>query len=420
MKKLSIALLAISLYAGDITQLFNAIEKQPEAKIDNLKVKNAQINKKSVVASMYPKVNLFGNYIHYNVPYSIRPLTPTESAVLLKQNAGIPFSKNIKRIGFDISMPVFIKTIFDNKNKIEHLIKASQYKAKLNLLQRESMLVVYLSNLNYLKELKNALLTQKNSIKKTADAISVGVKVGRIPAFKLERLKDEMNQLDTKIIEIDSKANETYSKIYTLTKIKMTNPINFTINEIKEGEFLAVKPIKEEIKASQYDIKAKEDDFLPKISIKISGNRAFARAYNNYDKVILNSSDAGIYLNWNIFDKKRNSEVQKAKIEYMTSQLTLQKTIKELSSEIDKINKNLKLIDKAIKHAKKSIQIRKNLLQSAKVAFKLNTMTVDEYLQYENQLAQAKADLANLIATKNSLIAQKAFIYGNNFKKVFK
>jgi hypothetical protein len=28
--------------------------------------------------------------------------------------------------------------------------------------------------------------------------------------------------------------------------------------------------------------------------------------------------------------------------------------------------------------------------------------------------------LANLIATKNSLLAQKALIYGKNFKKVFK
>jgi hypothetical protein len=47
-------------------------------------------------------------------------------------------------------------------------------------------------------------------------------------------------------------------------------------------------------------------------------------------------------------------------------------------------------------------------------------MTVDEYLKYEDDLAKAKATLANLIASKNSLIAQKALIYGNNFKKVFK
>ena len=47
-------------------------------------------------------------------------------------------------------------------------------------------------------------------------------------------------------------------------------------------------------------------------------------------------------------------------------------------------------------------------------------MSVDDYLKYEDNLAKAKADLANLIANKNMLKANKAFIYGKNLKKVFK
>ena len=54
------------------------------------------------------------------------------------------------------------------------------------------------------------------------------------------------------------------------------------------------------------------------------------------------------------------------------------------------------------------------------MAFKLNRMSVDEYLNYEDDLAKQRANLANLIALKNSLIAQKALIYGKNLKKVFK
>ncbi|WP_456488472.1 TolC family protein [Caminibacter pacificus] len=420
MKKLSLVLIAASLYAADIGTLFDAIKKQPETKIDNLQVKNAKIAKKSVINSLYPTVNLFSSAEHYNSPFSLRPVTPTQSAYLLKTNASIPFSQNIIRVGFDVSMPLFIKTIYDNKEKMSHIINAAKYKAKLNLLQRESMLVIYLSNLNYLYSLKKALLVQKNSIQESIKAIEVGVKVGRIPEFKLLRLKDAVNQIDIKINDIDSKIADTNSKIYTLTKIHLKKPINFQTSSVKKEEFLAVKPIKENIKASLLDIKAKKDDFLPKVFFKISANRGFGWAYNTKDSVALNTASAGIYINWNIFNKKRNSEVQKAKIEYMNSKLTLQKTIKELTSQIEKIDKTLKIVNRSLSLAKKSVKIKEELLKSAKVAFKLGTMTVDEYLNYENDLALAKANVANLKATKNSLIAQKAFIYGNNFKKVFK
>jgi outer membrane protein TolC len=72
----------------------------------------------------------------------------------------------------------------------------------------------------------------------------------------------------------------------------------------------------------------------------------------------------------------------------------------------------------SISLAKNSIEIKEELLHSAKVAFKLNRMTVDDYLKYEDNLALAKANLANLIANKNTLIANLAFIYGNNLESI--
>ena len=66
------------------------------------------------------------------------------------------------------------------------------------------------------------------------------------------------------------------------------------------------------------------------------------------------------------------------------------------------------------------MKLKKELLKGAKVAFRLNRMSVDEYLQYEDDLAKTKADLASLIANENTLKANKALIYGENLKKVFK
>jgi len=422
MKKSLFLLSAALLYAQNITitDLFDKIKQLPETKLDQIKIKETKVMKKSVVSSLYPQINLFMNAEHYNSPFSIKPLTPTESAQLIQMRQSIPFSQNILRIGFDFSMPLFIKSIYDTKEKINHLIEANKYKAKLNLLQREATLVTLLSNYEYLVSLKKALITQKNSINQTINAIKVGVEVGRIPEFKLLRLKDSLNQIDIKINEIDTKITETLSNIYTLTKTKLNAPVKFNAYKVEEKEFIQIKPIKESIKASTYDIKAKKDEYIPKIMLKANANRAMGWAYNTGERVFENTGVIGIYLNWSVFNKKNSSEIQKAKIEKISNTLTLQKTLKDLKAKVAQIDENLQIIKKSITLAKKSVALKKELLNSAKVAFKLNTMTVDEYLQYENDLANAKANLANLLALKKSLIAQKALIYGNNFKKVFK
>ena len=125
-------------------------------------------------------------------------------------------------------------------------------------------------------------------------------------------------------------------------------------------------------------------------------------------------------MNWIIFDKSNKTNIQQAKIKLLQSNLKLQKTIKDLTAEVMKINSNLKEIKKAIKLTQNSLELKEELLKSAKTAFELNTISVDEYLQYEDDIAKARAELANLIAIKNSLIANLAFIYGNNLERIFK
>ena len=421
MKKFLILSSALILNATTIQDLFNAIKNTPDTKIDNLMIKKSKILKNEVKNSLYPKVSIFMSAEHFNSPVSLKPMPPTITSKITKNNEGYWFSQNIEKVGFLASMPLFVKKIYDNEKKISHLIKANKYKAKLNLLKREALLITTLSKLNYLYSLKNALLQKEKSISTTLEAIKVGVKVGRIPKFKELRLKDALNQIKIKISQIDTSINETKSQIYKLTKINLKKPIKFeVIKNITKKDFLAIKPLKENQIALNYDLKTKKDNFLPNIYLKAQGYRAFGKAYNNNDQLALNLASIGIYLNWTIFDKSTNSQIQKSKIEILKSNLEIQKTLKDLNAEVMKIESNLKEIKKAIKLTQNSIELKEELLKGAKTAFKLNTMTVDEYLQYEDELANAKASLANLIAVKNSLTANLAFIYGNNLERIFK
>ena len=421
MKKTLILSIALILNASEITNLFEAIKNTPDTKIDNVMVKQTKLIKKEVIGNLFPKVNLFASFEHFSSPANIRPLPPTKSKEIGMQGGGYWFSQNIKKVGFVATMPIFVKEIYDTKNKISHLILAQQYKAKLNLLKREALLVALVSKLNYLFELKKAVEQKQNSIQTTYNAIKVGVEVGRIPKFKLLRLKDALNQISIKITQINSLIDDVKSQIYQLTQIKINKPIHFDIlSNINKQSFLALKPLKEQKEANYYEIKKQKDTFLPSFILKAQGYRAFANAYDNDKHLALNFASIGIYLNWNIFDKSQFSAIEKSKLEQLQTDLTIQKTLKDLNAEVMKITSTLKEIKKAILLTQNSIALKEELLKGAKTAFKLNTMTVDEYLEYEDDLANARANLANLIATKNTLIANLAFIYGNNLERIFK
>jgi len=420
MKKLAIVSIAVFLNATTITTLFDAIEKTPDYKLDTIAKKEMKINKKSVVNSLYPKLTLQASIEHFNIDNSMIPITPTESATLTKINGDLPFSQNIQRIGFEVSMPLFIKSIYDNKNKMTKLVKATEYQTEINLYKKQTLLVGYLSKFNSLDSLKKALNKQKQSITITYKALKTAVDVGRVPEFKLLRLEDKLNQIKIQLSNINQNIDEIKSNIYKITNKKIQDPISFNSLKVENGDFISLKPLYEKSKANEYALKAKKDNNLPNIIFKVKANRAYGEAYNTGNNISEDFASAGIYLVWNIFDKKNNSEIQKAKIEILKNDLEISKIKKDLSAEIQKINSSLEEINKQISLTDKSLTLKEKLLKGAKVAFKLNRMSVDEYLQYEDDLAKTKADLANLKANKNMLKANKALIYGENLKKVFK
>ena len=124
-------------------------------------------------------------------------------------------------------------------------------------------------------------------------------------------------------------------------------------------------------------------------------------------------------MKWDIFDMKSLKDIKKAKYTLYKDKLKYQKEKKELIANEQKLSNNLKYFTQQISIAQKSLRLRKSLLKSAKISFKLGTMSVNDYLQYENDLAISKAKLAEVIAKKNMTLANLALVYGNDLKKIF-
>ncbi len=409
----------ISLNAISLDKLFDAIKNAPESKINKIIQKELQITKEQLKLSLLPKISLMGSYEYFNNDSPLIALTPTKSAQLLKSKDSLPFGNNIKRIGLELSMPLFVKEIYDNQEKLKHLIKASKYKKKIDLLKREALLITLLSNFNHLSKLKNSLIQKKISINITLKNISIAIKNGRFPAFKKLKLEDALNQIDMGILDINSKISDIKSKIYSLTNISLKKTIKIVGNNYSINDYIFLKPIKEMIKADKKNLDAKKSIRYPELFIKAKTTKNYTNAYNTGKNIEENYNSIGIYMKWDIFDMKSLKDIKKAKYTLYKDKLKYQKEKKELIANEQKLSNDLKYFIQQISIAQKSLRLRKSLLKSAKVSFKLGTMSVNDYLQYENDLAISKAKLAEVIAKKNMTLANLALIYGNDLKKIF-
>jgi len=420
-KLLLIPVVGIGLQATTLSQLFDAVKNAPESQINNVVMKNMKINKEMVKSSLFPKITLNASIEHYNRNMSLVPLTPTESAKESKVGNSLPFGQNIGKIGVGLSMPIFVKEIYENQKKMSDLLEAVKLKSKIDLLKRDALLIGLLSNFNYLEHLKTALKEKNFSIKQTIKSIQVGVNAGAIPEFNLIRLQDALTQIDIKIGDIETKINSIKSELYKLTNIVIDYPMKISFSNYQKDDFMALKPIEWSIKADEKNLDAKKSArWYPKVFLKANITKGYVKSYNTNDIDERNIADVGLYLQWNIFDKVANKDVQKAKITLIKDKLNLTKNEKDLTAEANKLTYNLVLIKKEITSAKKSIKLKKELLASAKIAFSNQAMNVDEYLGYETDLVNSKATLAGLNAQLSETVANLAFIYGNDFNSIFK
>ncbi len=421
MKKLIIASSLVAyLGATTLNELFDGIKNAPQTKIDWLMKKNMVENKKSVEYSLYPKISLSGSVEHFNRYVSLVPLTPTESAELTKNKDSLPFGQNVQKVGIVLSMPIYIREIYKNKQKMSYLVQSAQYKNKISLLSREVLIINLVSNYDYLNKLKFALEQKKFSILETIKAIKIGVKNGAIPEFNLLRLQDSLNQIKINILNTKTEIAKTKAQIFSLTNVVIDNPINIVGGIYQKGDFLKIKPLKMELLADQKNVEAKKALWWPKITLQTKAMRSWTKAYNTNDEIGENQASVGVYLQWDLFDRKNNSDIQKAKISLNKDTWQIRKTRQELESEVLKLTENMDYIKQQITLTKHSLKIKTELLKSAKVAFENQAMNVDEYLKYEDDLFDTKANLAKLEAQKNITLANIAFIYGNDITKVFK
>ncbi len=414
-------LFSANAYSVTIHDLFAALKKQPVTKINQLDTKKAKLMHDKIVSNFYPKIYGISSYEHYNSPTNLRPTTPTESSVIMKQKGPLPFSYDIKKIGVQITMPIFVPSLFSLSKKTSLMYKSAKEKERLNLLKNEAAIICANANLRYLESLKKALNAKRQSLQTMLEHINIGVKNGRIPEIQAVKIMENINQINLQKQKIKENIVNIRSLIENLTSVKLKHSINMQIKkDILKNQMFALKPVKLFAQAQRYSLEAKRAEVLPKVVLQSNIFRNFGKGYNNDEHVHRNYAGVSLYLKMPLFDKTVITDIQQAEVDYSKSKTNVEKVRLELENEAQSLSSNLAIVNSSIRIAEKSVKNQEELLRYAKVAFKTKRMIEEEYLRYEDAMLSAKANLYNLEAKKWEIFAKLAVIYGNNLERMVK
>ena len=421
-KTLFLVSLPFFVHATSITALLDTLEHRPENRLDRLNIEKSALGEQVLSDKLMPTVDLFAGYEVYSSPNGMLPVAPNKLITMVKdQTIGQPFSEHIMREGVNFTWPLFIKSIYTLKEKARLLHLASKEKHKLNLIERQAVVVGSVAQLRYLESLREALQAKKRSILQTSVTTKMKVKEGRAAPSALFVLNSHINDIDIALNSIAQNINLLQSKIETLTAVHLRKSMSLKLKHtVRKGEIFALKPLKAKVEASKKGVQAADEAYIPSIVTKGNYSYSQADAYNNGNAVRENFGTAGIYLSMPIFDHSKSTASQMARVEYMKEKTALDQTRHALKVQARQIEREIVLLKRSLRLAKKSVVEQQKLLKIAKVSFKDARMTEEEYLRYENALANARANLYNFEAKVWQNRVQLAVIYGNDLREIVK
>ncbi len=414
-------LFSISANAVSMQELFNGLKKQPRSAVDRFMQKGAEISLKKAKSAFYPKLYGSASYEHYNIPTSLVPVTPTDSAYLLKTGASLPFSKNIYQISAKVNIPLFVYPLFSLSKKAQQMVNSARQKRRLNFISNEAAVVTLNAKLTYIEMLIKSVKARKASLESELKIVKKGVEVGRTPKIQLLKIKNAIDQMNTNLEQLKSSKVKLIWSIYALTGIKLKNAVSMTPKgNIKKGVLLPLQPLRYALRASLYEIDAQKGKLYPSVYLSGFVARKFASSYNTDNSVVKNYGSIGIYVQIPIFDKTVYTDIQKAESDYIKNKYQLKELSIQLKSDEKSLNADLNSLDVSVKDAESSVANYKRLLKYAKVAFEMKRMTEEEYLRYESELLNAQATLYELKSKRWEDISKLAVIYGNNLEEIVK
>jgi outer membrane protein TolC len=406
-----------------IQVLFDSLKVNPQTRGDELIVERALAGKQLAAGKLFPKVDAFGSYNYSNTPAGMIPVAPNDLIKMVQDpTVPQPFSQNIFRAGAVMSMPLFVKSIYSMAGKAKMMVRSAESKKNIDLLKNEAVIVSSNANLQYLDALNEALQKKKESLLKTKEFVTIKVNNGRLPESALLKINSGINEVDILQNEIAQKRAEAISAIYVLTNVKLNGPLAMIqTGTYVDGAFKALEPLQKRVDATKLEVRAEKEKLYPSLVLNGMYTYNYAKSYNLPGRSVdENYATIGVTLRIPIFEKSQYSRIKLSKVELEDRKNELAKMRLQFTAQADQLEKSVELLNSSVRLYQKSVEDKKELLKVAKIAYKTDRMSTEDYLKYEDDLLMERSRLYRTEAQRWQALMKLAVIYGNNIEKMVK
>jgi outer membrane protein TolC len=419
---LLIPVLSFSQEITNVGQLFDSLKTHPVTKGDEIRIEQALTGKTMAYSKLYPNIDLFGRYDYASTATGMLPIPPNDLLAMVKDPAvAQPFSENILRLGVTISMPVFVASIFPMAAKAKMMAQSAEDLKTKNLLKNEATIVGANANLLYMQALDSALTKKKNSMLKTKEFVVMKVNNGRAPESALLNINNGINQIDILKNELALQREGVVAVIQSLTGVALKSPVTMQqVGTYQGGNLKALDPLREKAEADRLGYRAQKEKLLPSLVLQGSYSNNTADAYNNNHRVNNDYGTVGIMLKVPLFAKDQYAQIKNDKLEYESSKNDLDQTSLDLTSQASQLQNSIRLLDNSIRLYENSVQEKDQLLDIARVSYKTDQLTMEDYLKYEDDVILEKSKLFKAQAEKWQSLMKLCVIYGNNIEEIVK
>ena len=403
--------------AFTIQELLEATAKQPGVAASELAAKEGSLREKAATAALFPRINAFGKAEFYNSPTNLRPMPPTE--VNVQAGESIPFSRDILRYGLTLDMPLFVKSLYDLRQKAARLAEKANLAHVLELSSRKAAVVADNSGLAYLLGLDKAIDARLASLAKTREDMELKVKVGRMAEVELLKVENSINDLSAQKNELAAKILDVRKDLETITGLDISDPAPMSLTgELIPAPYLGEKIAEKETAAAREELRRSKSARYPGLYLtgSLSGNDG--EAYNTNEHIYRDYDFIGLTIQMPFFDYGLS-------VEQSIAQNRLHKAEKELESirvNLTAQEKNLKgklpVFEESRTIAAKTLANSEQILAVARLALEQGRTTTEEYLRQEAQVLAARAALYQAENDKWRVISQLAVLYGADLEGV--
>lgn len=428
--KIKILLLLFGLFSANsyaqevrnISVLFDSLKVSPATLGQQFAADKALQYKKIATGNLYPEVFAFGKYDYSSTPSGMLPVPPNDLIKMVQDpTVAQPFSDNILRGGVNVSMPLFVKSVYSTTAKAQKLYEAASLKADIELQKNEAILVGANANLSYMENLEAAIQSKRKSLEKMKELIEIKVNNGRAPESALLVMNANINEIDLNLSQLQINKEKVRATIYALTNVQLDSAVSLTQNaQFINGDFVVLQPLEKMIDASRLSARAEKEKLYPALVAQANYAYNHGKSYNNNQIVNNDYTTAGLTLKIPIFEKSEYSKIKLSNIELAEQENELEKMRLEITAQATQLENSLNIIDRSIELNESSIQSKRELLSIAKESYLKDRMTIEDYLKYEDDLLLEKAKLYQTQAERWQTLMQLAVIYGNNIENLVK